>query len=510
VLAQSLFLAALVFFVCTVRIGWKNSLAEDQGFRQTQTAISAYYMIGQPPRLAYETPVVGPPWAIPYEFPLYQWLVAGLVTEWHTDLEATGRFVSVAFFLFSLLPANQILAQLEFTRKQRLVILSLLLASPFYIYWSRSFMMESMALCFCLGYVALTLRYLETPSPRLAAGVMALSTLGAVVKATTFAIFLLAVMLCWCRSWVRRYQGQRLGSFLAGRALDVGVLTVVPIGLMLWWTHFADGQKELNPIGHYLTSSALHGFNFGSLEQRLSWATWSPIGGRFGLMLGRLACGLVCIPALFLAGRRKLILACALLALSGPLVFTNLYFHHDYYPYAVGIFFIAAVGIALVSLMDRGGFYRIAAWGLLVGILTISTQRYFNHFLPKQTQHSCKQWVGAMTKVIQQETQPDDLLLIVGMDWSSELPYYSQRRALMIPNWHLKQFYQDVATPLEEVKQRGYRFGALVVAESAWSQLRPEVLQQILDCLDLSPYGRKVHGGFVSIYPVNHQKMARP
>src|SRR5262249_20433758 len=71
----------------TLTIGWNNPITDYHAFRQTQTAISAYYMVGRPPSLAYETPVLGPPWSIPFEFPLYQWVVAGLVTVLKTPLD---------------------------------------------------------------------------------------------------------------------------------------------------------------------------------------------------------------------------------------------------------------------------------------------------------------------------------------------------------------------------------------------------------------------------------------
>src|SRR5262249_24099130 len=149
--AYAFFLACFAYFVYAVQLGWHGSLIEDQGFRQTQTAITAYYMVGQAPKLAYETPVLGPPWSIPFEFPLYQWLVAGIVTALHTPLDQTGRFVSIAFYLLTLFPANQILKELRFSKPSRLVILALLLTSPFYIYWSRSFLIESTALFLSLS-----------------------------------------------------------------------------------------------------------------------------------------------------------------------------------------------------------------------------------------------------------------------------------------------------------------------------------------------------------------------
>lgn len=46
-------------------------------FRETQTALSDYWMTQGGPKLIYETPVTGFPYKIPFEFPLFQWLAAG-------------------------------------------------------------------------------------------------------------------------------------------------------------------------------------------------------------------------------------------------------------------------------------------------------------------------------------------------------------------------------------------------------------------------------------------------
>ena len=53
-------------------------LLDMHGFRQTQTAISALWMRQEGTLIPYQTPVFGHPWFIPYEFPLYQGLAAGL------------------------------------------------------------------------------------------------------------------------------------------------------------------------------------------------------------------------------------------------------------------------------------------------------------------------------------------------------------------------------------------------------------------------------------------------
>jgi hypothetical protein len=120
-------------------------------------------MVEGGPSLAYETPVLGPPWSVPFEFPLYQWIVSSIVGVFGLPLDQTGRLVSVTFFYFTLLPSNQLLALRRVAPCNRLLILSLVLLSPFYLFWSRTFMIESIALFFSLCYLASALQYREFP-----------------------------------------------------------------------------------------------------------------------------------------------------------------------------------------------------------------------------------------------------------------------------------------------------------------------------------------------------------
>ena len=63
---------------------------------------------------------------------------------WSTGMALTpaGRTVSVAFFLLTLWPTERLLAARRVALPGRLLVISLLICSPFYIFWSRTFMIE--------------------------------------------------------------------------------------------------------------------------------------------------------------------------------------------------------------------------------------------------------------------------------------------------------------------------------------------------------------------------------
>ena len=96
-------LVALVAFGQLTR-SWQASLLDRYEFRQLQTALSTYWIAQDGWRLAYPTPLFGPPWSIPMEFPTYQVITATVHQMTDLPLEQAGRLVSV-FMLLACLPA---------------------------------------------------------------------------------------------------------------------------------------------------------------------------------------------------------------------------------------------------------------------------------------------------------------------------------------------------------------------------------------------------------------------
>lgn len=506
VFPYGLFLACLAFCLCAASRDWHQTLLEDQPFRQTQTAITTYYMIGHAPKLAYETPVLGPPWAIPYEFPLYQWLVALLASVGHTALDPTGRLVSMGFFLAGLAAVYRLLGDIGLGREKRLVVLSLLLVNPYYVYWSRSFLIESTAFCFGMWYLTLGVAFLKAPGPATALGALAAGTLGALVKVTTFAGFFLGVFLAWAYLALRSYHAGRPWSEWWRAGLRYLALSIPPVVIVLWWTRFADGQKELNAIGHCMTSQALRTWVFGTWPQRLDGATWERLYHWYSPALGQLACLAVCLPALCLAGRRREVLACLLLGLSGPLFFTSLYFHHEYYLYASLAFFVAAVGFSLVALWERGGAWRHAGHVLLALVIGLGLYRYYDTYYPRQRSRARTQWLAELFEEVQKVSRRDDVVLVLGCDWDSAIPYYSRRRALMIPDWLVADFVRRPAAYRQQLA--GYRVGALVIQVNPPAAVSPAALDEILRTFDLGADGRPVSGNCFRVYAAPREGLA--
>ena len=95
----------------------RQPILEQDAFRQTLTALTSYWMIEEGWSFSYQTPVVGYPWKLPFEFPLYQSVVALVAWAGQWPLEPVGRLVSFGFLLGCAWPAAAIATRLKVPRE---------------------------------------------------------------------------------------------------------------------------------------------------------------------------------------------------------------------------------------------------------------------------------------------------------------------------------------------------------------------------------------------------------
>ena len=488
-LSIALFAAALGYYLWAVSVGWSRPITERHDFRQTQCAITTYYMVKEPFKLAYETPVFGLPWSIPFEFPLYQWTVASVVRLFATPLEQTGRFVGICFYLLTLVPAYFLLGSLRVAPKHRLLALSLLLVSPFYTFWSRTFMIETTALFFGVSYLASALQSLSHPSRWATAMAVACGVVVALVKATTFPAFGAAIILYALREhlkWPLKWPGNPTVLRLGLRLL---VLLGIPFLAALAWTHYADSVKMENPLGYTITSSALSSWNYGTLDQKFSIDTWFEIGSRvFSLFSTSGLFGMMALVSLALVlpltrRRWKEILVCGLLFVLAPAIFTNLHFVHDYYMCANGIFLLAAAGFLVIGILETPGWQNA---GLAAVAVLIFAGAYGHQNIYLGLQRLNRTDFPRLGRQIRDQTPPDAVNIFLGFDWAPMLPYYSERRALMIPKFPA---LTDAAVRKALLNLRGQKIGLVVITEDSKGPIQPQRFLEYLKEFGLQPQG---------------------
>lgn len=440
-------------------------LLEHHGFRQTQTALSALWMLREGWQLDYETPVAGYPWPIPFEFPLYQSAVALVVKLTGFPIDATGRLLSHAALLACAYPAHRMVTRLNLPKNAFWVFCALLWSSPLYLLWGRAFMIETFATFLAFAALAFALDLRErTISFRSAFVCTLLGTLACLQKITTGAPAIVVASLIWLGYWYRRGDSHLppLPNIVAA-AFCFGF----PILMSILWTQHTDAVKEANALGQQLTSEALSSWNLGTLKQRLSVYLYGEVlwrrvflqnaGGVVGvaLILGASGGSADRQIRLYIAG-------CMALFLFPIMLFTNLHMVHDYYQASSTIFVLAALAISVSAWLPEQP--RIPHSTPLVAALLVGSNLFFysTEYYNKIAMQfdSERERALAVGSVIKNHTKSGDGIVVFGNDWNSDIAYYSERRSFTVP-----RFFRGYTDALENpAKYLGpVRLGAVVL-----------------------------------------------
>ena len=407
-------------------------------FRETQTALSAYWMTQGGPKLIYETPVLGSPYTIPFEFPFFQWATALLAYLTPMSVESAARTVCFTFFWGCIYFAYRIIRVLDFDRETAILFIGLVCLSPLYLYWSSTSMIESMALAFALAWLWAYLKFLKTDRLRYLLLALIFGCMAALEKITTFPPVLLVgcvlTLIHFYQNWTDEPNG--LAAFLARNTIKAVLLlslVVVPITAAGLWVHLADTAKSTSTLGKTVTSEAIRRFNFGTLEQRLSPDNWKTV--IFGRSLLHIL-GCAWFVVLFMAGaflrsRRSWIAVtlCFAAYLIAPMIFWQLHIVHYYYQYANGAYLIFAAAIIFRGGFSRQPFVSALALSIFSAAMALTFAVIFNPYM-KPSKLEAAIWSVQPGEWISQNTVPNSALYVFGIDWSSQVHFYAKRKGI--------------------------------------------------------------------------------
>jgi hypothetical protein len=425
-------IAALAFNVWGVTLNWSSTDLPGNGFRQTQTAITALFVQRENDfGLAYPTPVLGRPWSAPFEFPLYQWTVVVVSNATGWPLIQAGRAVSAACFYLTL-PAVWLLAgQCGLARVRRPVVLAAVLMCPLYVFYARAFLIETMALMFAVWFLQ---AFVAAMRMRSAGWLMVANVAGVgagLVKITTFMVYLVPAGV-GASVWLWRSWREERWAGVARSSARIAAMCAVPCAASLAWLEFADAVKARNPGARNLVSSTMHGYNFGTWEARVSPDLWSAHGQIVTTHVVTVAGVVAALVVAWAAGRRgaRWLAAGAGLSAVAVATFPILYAWHEYYWVANALPAVAAVGVAAGLAMEGSRWRARAAMAGLAVFLATQAWCFWREIYPKYWRVEV---TGAeFARVLKEITRPDDVLIIAGEDWGSMTPFYAGRRALMI------------------------------------------------------------------------------
>ncbi|WP_434997442.1 glycosyltransferase family 39 protein [Vibrio scophthalmi] len=429
---EKVLLGIIVIFMIIMSInimsyGFNYPIIDMFGFRQAQTAITSYWLVEEGYKIDYITPILGPPWSIPFEFPVYQYIVSCLHEISGLGLDQSGRVINILFFYTSASMTFFLLRALRFSTIQALVPVLLFLGSPFYLFWSRSFMIESTALAFGLGSILFLIKSIKEEKVSYLCLATVLGCLSSLTKITTFGICLAFMSLVFLTLLYDKYKGRNGISYFK-LFLFALIATILPIVIAVSWNYHADFLKSQNSLATFIMSGNLSSWNFGTIEKKLALKTWLAVLSRGELIVGSI--GFVAIGFISLLSKKAFLLSVAALVsfLIGPAVFTNLYVVHEYYFYANGLFLLLFISGGVIALLKCRHF--IASGAVMILILFTMQYKYYDTY-PKWIKHSPHSSYVKTGLAINKLTKESDVVIIYGSDWDSSIPYYSKRKVIM-------------------------------------------------------------------------------
>lgn len=422
-------------------------------FRQTQTALSVQAMMDDGFRIDYSTPVLGKPWSIPMEFPLYQGIVAEICKISGLPIAQVGRGVSMLFFWLTLPALVLLLRQAKFSLPGSCLALIPVILAPVYMVYSRAVLIESMALAGSAWFLVGVLRYRQQAHWSALLLALGSGSIAVLVKPTTWSAFCVPWAILFFHDAWQAWRAKRWPKGLFEQALLIGVpLLLIAFG----WVWIADQIKALNPNANFLLSSSLHDFNYGTWEQRSSPKNWSAMVEHCRTNIGPIWIILLGLGAtLCLRPSRLVGLIGITTFIIVPGIFFGLYLLHDYYFYANSVFLILAIGSALAALWDRTPAWDWAKPTALLILGTISWGQFENH-QSKLLQEQLTASNGDSSEVLiaRALTKADEVVVMHAAGWSSGVAYYSGRRFLTIPDFQMffqrEKVYQAVGQLADE------------------------------------------------------------
>ena len=464
-------------YVCIFLMSLKTPILDRHSFRQTQTAIAAQYVIFENAYLPYLTPIFGPPWSIPFEAPFYVWLVALLQKISGLSLDTCGRILSAASFFLTAIPIYNILKYFNYDAKRITPIIFILAASSTeYLFWSRSFLIETFTLLLCFMYLMYTVSYVKMCKKSDMILSLVFSLMATLMKVTTYFMFGV-ISLAFAYSLFKWKHRETYG-----RPFVLASIVLASVLAAAGWTAYGDHLKNANPLTQSLSSAAIQRHNWGTISQRFSFELWNDI------VLGRSLSNAVGSSILFgvLVGSfllyksnypyGKLFLVSIVSYILPFIVFSNLHIVHDYYQVSNALFLIMAASICLYCLKQNGKQGLAFSLTLLIIVSNLSVFVGSGYF--DSIKFSGKSRTLQISEAIKESTNRESVLVIGADDntWTSEYNYYSERKGIMFSCLNYKGI--DMTNYLETIKNTNIE--SVLIFDTAAKLVKEKLMEYVV------------------------------
>ncbi len=452
------FFGWFVFVLLQTR-GFSTSIYGYHGLRQVQTAISIREIVRGGPLLRYETPIFGPPWSIPLEFPLYQWICAAAVNLFGSSIDGTSRLVSALFGAGCVIELARVHRALGRPQSERDLLGAMAVLSPLLMFWSHTVLIETCSVFVTLLWLELALRWtIRSPESQtekgrllLVPGAAVIGFLAGATKATTVfpaLVFVGAVGVVRFKDSVAKGQTPSAHFALFWQHLMRGLAVVTPpIAAAIWWSRLSEAQRLKNPRGVGDVRRQM----FGTWEERLEFrrlggATLRTLGHSVGStwVVVVVAISAIAVSRLFREPKSvfvaltppsltsgNLAVASALSFVVTPFVLFHVHVVHDYYsveilPYAL---FFTVFGLALIRERVPISYAFLPSVVAPVVIAFLSLTSYARFYGPKDANPMAyhPEMIAAVDRVFAK----NDVIVLRGTVFDPSIGYHVDRKMVI-------------------------------------------------------------------------------
>jgi hypothetical protein len=413
--------------------------------------------------LSYKTPIFGPPWQIPIEFPILQATAAFLTNQGVFNLDLACKVTALAYFYLSAL---FLFLLCDFYFKSRWVSFSIVLFylwTPYTIIWSRRFYIDHAAIAFALAYLYFFLRWLKD-SKRWYLYILAVACgcLGYLTKFTTMpgvvipiGYFAVAHLFENARKDASHANVMRglYGFVTQQKRFFIALICSILIPLLVGcaWTAHVENIVAGSRWTAFHSSKYLRWWVFGTWSQKLNPVNWVKIFAFWAdyvtpginLLLFS-SIGLYCVRR-YSRETRGFVYSMFVAALLTIFMFFNVIsVHHHYYIASMPAIAIV-VGVGIYHVFVTAYKRSKVVLGMVVCLLMLSFvkeepweawKRELNFSFEDLTYNG---WDYQAAMLLKRVTAPDDYVVVADHDWSPEVLYYARRKGFMLWKFESKE-----------------------------------------------------------------------
>lgn len=407
-------------------------ILEMSGYRTSQTALSVYYMTLSQGWLANIVPIFGRPWIFVQEFPIFQWCVAIFALVTHTPIDPAGRLISAAFAIGCVWPFWLVARELRPSAAVRITLIAgaLWLGAPVIVYWGKAFLIETTVVFMSACWLAFYVRLLNRGNVIDLIWCAVFGAVAAMIKPPVFSGFVILGAFLTPLIW-------RRSNWTVGWTAKLAASVFVPAVFMMVWSIYSEWTLALNPLSSLLLISKNKDWYFGNWADRTSSLMWGYCIGKRDLpqVLGTYwYAPILAVPFLW---RRPIALLAALAAiiayLSAYLIFPKLHIYNPYYGVENALLLVIAAVIFIEAAISTR--FSILGYALVGFVVYAQAQELRNGLLGPFLYEDLKQNPSYKAGLLLRDKMPPHSVLVAfGVDYSSDLAYYSQHKTLDVAN----------------------------------------------------------------------------